>query len=499
MWKFDISAFGFQYVRELLIAGNNAIRELFPCSVYEEQSDIMESIMNNVSVLMPDGTTRKPIRGIGLGYYEDLKTIVMLAILSKHHPIQVYGDQGLIEKRGIEFAFDLMKFNFIMNYEKLDEGSSEGRVRWGGYVLDKEIGKPFKPRIYSDNIFGAFFSRHHWERKAALYGVYKHYPDMYKSIEKRLINMYDRIFGYEFYQGDTSTPFLNGGISSKGRVLGVQRLYNIRSFMTPINTLTFDPIYQTPFNLINKHGITYKESKLFQIKRKKLYKYNIPTDSVLYDYINPLLEFNVKDRPLARVLPKWADLNLILFSNTTSGSITSGLRGDSIMKAVQRQHFASDPFRAAATGGYSISTRWRSERPPSQEWLEAAELLMDCESIDSMYVNRTDLVQNPALHDDPMYFNTDLFKGIIEKVHKRKRDELSEKSDGYGNQLAEDIRKILPSLIKKNKINDFSSVLKVAENLLEGYEENYNITTSDHGDYDDDDLYFADAIDMVDL
>lgn len=497
MWKFDISGFGFQYLREILVAANNAIRELYPCSVLEEQSEIFEQILGSVEVEMDDGSVVKPIRGIGLGYYEDLKTIAMNAILSKHYPIQIYGDQGLIEKRGIEFAFELMHYQFIMNYEKLDEGSSEGRLRWGGYIFEKDI--CLKPRIYTNSIFGAFFARQHWERKASLYSVYKHYPQMYKSIEHRLINMYDRIYGYEFYRGDSSMAFANGGISTKVRQTGYSRLYNIRSYLTPVNPMVYDPIYSTPYKLIETKNVSHKEARIFQKKRRNIFKKNVVSDTMLYDYLNPVLEFNKKDRPVPRALPRWADLNLILYSNMTSGAITCGLKSEEIRDAVLRQHFASDPFRAKATGGYRIQTAWRSERPPSQEWLEASELLMGCEDIDSMYVNRTDLVQNPMLHDDPMYYNTDLFQGIIERTHKRKRSELSISEPDVGHRLMEEIRKDLPSLLKRNKVTDFTAIIASAQQMLENYDKGYTVAESEHGDYGADDDFYADAIDMVDL
>jgi hypothetical protein len=496
-WKFDISGFGFQYPREFLIAGNNAIRELYPCSELEEQSEIFNKILNDVKVEMPDGSFKKPVRGIGLGYYEDLKTLVMLAILRDHFPIQVYGDQGLIQKKGIEFAFDLMKYSFIMNYEKLDEGSSEGRVRWGGYVFDDTTF--FKPRIYTDNIFGCFFSRHHWERKSSLYAFNKHYPEVYNSINKRIIDMYDRIFGYEFYPDDSKLPFLNGGLSNKPRNVGVMRLYNIRSLMTPVNSLMYDPLYQTPFNLIRDKQVSWKESRAFQLKRKNLYKHSIPNDSLLYDYINPILDFNKKDRPLPRALPRWADLSYIIFNRMTSGAISSGLKGDEIMNAVKYQHFSQDPFRARATGGYSILTQWRSDRPPSEEWLDAATALMECESLDSLRVNRTDLLQNPALAETEMYYNDDLFSHIIIQENSKRKRSPSSTGDSVRHRLREDVSRLLPSMIKRNKVTDFASVIQASKEILNGYDEFYNVEDSEILSVGDDDLYYADAIDMVDL
>jgi len=384
-----------------------------------------------------------------------------------------------------------------LNYEKLDEGASEKRLRWGGIIFDPS--ECVRPRIYTDSIFGAFFSRHHWERKTSLASVSKHYPDMYMSVEKRIIDMYSRIFGYEFYKGELSSSFEDGGLSMKPRVLGISRLYNIRNHSTPENMMVFDPIYQTPFNLINKSSVNFKESKKFSQMRKNLYKSQSPKDTTLYDYVNPVIQFNKKQPLLPRVLPRWADLSMILGSNMTSGALTSGLRGKDIQYAAERQHFSSDPFRARATGGYSFVTKWRSERPPPQELLETASVLMECTSTDSLYVNRNDLYQDPSLAQDEMYYNTDLFHNVIEKVAKRKATK-SNVGSIEENRLQAEVMDLLPSMIKRQKINDFSGVLALAEQLLDNNDRGYEVmSVSDHGFLENDDDFYADAIDLVDL
>jgi hypothetical protein len=497
MWGFDISGFGFQFIREWLIAGNNAIRELYPCSQMEEQSEIFEQILGSVSVEMPNGEIKHPKRGIGLGYYEDLKTIVMMALLDDHYPISIYGDQGLIEKKGIEFAFELMKYSFIMNYEKLDEKASEKQLRWGGIIFDSD--HCIRPRIYTDSIFGAFFSRHHWERKSSLQSVCKHYPEMYKSIEKRIVNMYDRIFGYEFFKGEHILPFEDGGLCLKPRVQGVSKLYNIRNHSTPENAMVFDPIYQTPFQLVNKSSVTFKESKRFSKMRKNLYKTQSAKDTMLYDYVNPEIEFNKKQPLLPRSLPRWADINLILGSNMSSGALTSGLWGEEIQKAAERQYFSSDPFRARATGGYSFITKWRSSRPPPQELLETAEVLKGCETTDTLYVSRNDLYQERSMGEDPFYYNTDLFSRVIEIADKRKATRSNVGSIDE-KRLQEEVFELLPSMIKRRKVNDFAGVIALAEQVLDNYDRGYEIMSqSDHGFLENDDDFYADAIDLVDL
>jgi len=498
--KFDISGFGFQYLRELLTAGNRAIQELYPCSVYEEQSNIMEQILDSVSVEMPNGDIKYPKRGVGLGYYEDLKTIVMLALLQSYGPISVYGDQGLLNPNNpaaVEFAMELSRFSFIMNWEKIDFGSSEEQTRWGGCVYTPTT--IVKPKLYMENILGAFFARHHWERKIAIRGFAKHFPEQYEQIQDRVTFMYEKTFGWEFYKGDSLTPFDNGGLSMKPRNVGHLRLYNIRGLMSPINNLTYDTTYQTPFKLAFDKKVTFKESKIFQKKRKALYRQNGINDTMLYDYSNPLIIYNKKETKIPRSLPRWADFNLIVYHSMSSGALTCGLEGQEIRNAVIRQKFASDPFRARATGGYSIDTRWRTQRPPDQEWLDIADVVMDLDKADSLYVRRADLHQNPMLSDDPMYVDTNLFEHLISKVNKRKRSVYSVDPHQLGIDMVNEVRSILPSLIKRNKVNHLNDIVALVERRLEDYDKSYSVAESDYGDYANDESYYADAIDMVDL
>jgi len=497
--KFDISGFGFQYVRELLTAGNRAIQELFPCSEYDEQTNIMEQILESVSVEMPNGDILYPKRGIGLGYYEDLKTIIMIALLQSSHPISIYGDQGLLDPFALEFAEELARFSFIMNWEKVDFGSSEGQTRWGGCIFNKENKAVIKPKLYMENILGAFFSRHHWERKLAIRGFAKHFPDVYVKIQNTVSDMYERTFGYEFYKSECRTSFDNGGLTLKPRNVGHLRLWNIRGYMSPVSAMVFDTTYQTPFKLAFDHKVSFKESKLFSKKRKAIYKSNGINDSTLYDYTNPVIVYNKKETILPRSLPKWADFNLIVYHSMSSGSLTCGLEGEEVKNAVVRQQFSSDPFRARATGGYSIDTLWRTSRPPDQEWLDVADVLMDLDKAHSLYVRRADLHQNPMLSDDPMYVDTNLFEHLITRIDKRKRSIHSDDHSELGARMSAEVRSILPSLIKRHKVNHLNDIVTLVEQRLGDFDKGYEVAESDYGDYIADESYYADAIDMVDL
>jgi hypothetical protein len=494
--KFDISGFGFQYPRELLAVGNRVIQELYPCSVYDEQSAIFGKILDSVQVSYDDGSVVYPTRGIGLGYYEDLKTLIMLALLDKFDPVSVYGDQGLLPLTAVGFADELSRFSFIMNWEKVDFGASAGKTKWGGHSFTSS--SVIKPRLYMESLLGAFFSRHHWERKSALLGFSIHYPDVYLRLQKRICNMYDVIWGYEFYPGDSFSPFMNGGLIKAPATTGYQRLWFLRGVMTPKNNMLFDTTYQTPFKRVSTSKVPYKESKAFSIKRKTMYKTSKVFDKSLYDYCNPELVYNKKTKPIPRSLPRWADFNLIAYHGISSGAITCGLRGEDVNNAINRQYLSMDPFRAASTGGYSITTRWRTSRPPDQEWLEIGAVLSQVDNIDSISVYRADLPQNPALMDDPMYFNDNLFTNLVKVVLKRKRTQLSDSLPELGLRVSDHVRQILPGLIKRSKVSHLNNLTSVVEKTLENYGTFNTLEGSDYGDIMDDVEYYGDEIDLVD-
>jgi len=493
---FDISGYGLQYLREILIAAQNAIRELYPCSEMEEQSEIMEEIFKKVSVQMPDGSVVYPPRGIGLGYYEDLKTIAMLAILQPFNPLSVYGDQGILPLTSLDFVIELLRFQFIMNPEKTVAGSSHGQIKWAGIGFTPTT--YFKPCHMFSMVYGAFFSRLHWERKMGLHGISISEPVKYKSIQKRLADVYQRLYGYEFYPDDIYSSFDRGGIMIKSYETGYQKLWWLRGKMSPRSNLLYDATYQTPYKLVNKHKVSLRDAKAFSKKRKDLYRKNPVLDSILYDYANPRLVYNKKSHHIPRVLPRWADMNLILYHGISSGSLTCGLSDEEVKLAVERQSLSSDPFRARATGGYSIETMWRTSRPASQEWIDIADVMSTTSKIDALRVNRADLPQNLQLSEDPMYKETDLFSFLVSRASKRKRSQLSDDTLPLAKKITEEVREILPSLIQSGQVNHLADIVTAVDKRLQASDYGDNISESSHGLYELDEDYFADDIDMID-
>jgi hypothetical protein len=416
--KFDISGFGFQFLREYLLIAAQLIVEIYPCTFMEEQLEIMTSIFNNVNVEMPDGTFEYPPRGIGLGYYEDLKTIVMMALVYDYHPISLYGDQGLLPVEGMEAISLLQSLHFIIKFEKV-EFLSTGEIpciMWAGRrFID---GQCIKPKVKLDPLMGSFFSRQHWERKLGLRGISEDDPEFYMSIEKRLTCLYERIHGYEFRPGDSKQNFFNGGICLRTPILnGLIKSWKVENMVAPPTNILFDTTYVSPFIPAKKRSVPHKEALLFQKQRKAVYKSSPVIDASVHYYSNPKIIYNKKQsRTDHKMIPTWADLLYVAQYKRTTGVLASGLPPEEIIKAVSRQVFASDPFRARSTGGYEVLTPIRSIRGASEENMDIAVFLASLEQRRVLYVHRTDLDQNPELFTDPMYENTD-----ISRVFKKAR------------------------------------------------------------------------------
>jgi hypothetical protein len=494
LMMFDISGFGFQYLREILIAANNAIRELYPSSEYEEQSEIMEKIFKNISVQMPSGEVLKPPRGVGLGYYEDLKTIGMMAILRKFHPISIYGDQGILPIN-FEYVMELMRFSFIMNDDKTVLANSRGQLKWGGIAFNK--GAPFQPSSKMNSLIGSFFSRSHWERKMGLYSYSIRDERGYKLIQKRLADTYLRLFGYEFNKQDIYHHFMRGGIMTDPLEVGYQKIWWIRDLMTVTPSLMYDTMYQTPFKATSVPKPTWEESKAFQKKRRLRYKAERCMHTELYDYVNPMLTYNKKTKLLPRVFPRWADLSLLVFHGISSGTITCGLSPEEIELAAVRQRFATDPFRARATGGYQIQTTWRSERPPSQEMLDMVDYLKKAKDVSHLKVRRTDLPQFPHMSEDPMYYNDNLIFHVANQKNKRKASSSLHSEQGEITEFVDGIRNILPHLIKRSKVTNLTSLVSTLDSRLEQYANDAETALSDHGLVEEDEDFLCQDLDIM--
>lgn len=355
---FDMSGFGFQYPREYLEIIAEEICHNFYCNdLYDNLLDL-RTIFGNVNVQMEDGSFTYPPRGIGLGYYEDLKTIGIMAVLAKFHPISLYGDQGLLEDHTLEDSVTrLREFEFIINDDKYSY--KRNTVKWSGWTMTTTFVE--RPKLILSPLVSFINAQYHWERKLILRSFSEMYPKTYKEYSKKLPFFYELIFGYEFHKTDSLLHFKNGGVSSTAPYrTGFLKSVLSDRLVSPSDNITDSIIYNTPFFTEWKRA----DSKAFSLKRKNTYKKTHPnTNSFVFEYVNPYITENNDRKPqlprLAGVLTDAQETKLIVNHNLTSGKFTHGLNSDQMLKALQMNSLSNNPFKSFATGGYRVDTKWR--------------------------------------------------------------------------------------------------------------------------------------------
>jgi len=361
LWQFglfDMSGFGFQYPREYLEIIAEEICHYFYCNeIYDNLLDL-RTIFKNVNVQMEDGTFQYPPRGIGLGYYEDLKTLGIMAVLAKFHPISLYGDQGLLNDYTLEDSVARLRdFEFIINDDKYQY--KRNTVKWSGWTMTTMYCK--RPKQVLSPLVAFLSAQYHWERKLILRSFSEMFPQTYKEYSKRLPFLYELIFGYEFHKTDSLLHFKNGGVSTIAPVVtGFYKSVMAERLVSPADNIVDSIIYTTPFFTEWKRS----DAKAFSIKRKATYKKTHQhTNGFVFEYCNPYIEENNNRKPqlprLAGVLTDAQETKLIVNHNLTSGKFTHGLNSDQMLKALQMNSLSKFPFKSFATGGYRVITKWR--------------------------------------------------------------------------------------------------------------------------------------------
>jgi hypothetical protein len=419
--RFDLSGFGFQFPREWLEIGASCICERYPNSILDEMFGILCDILNNVEVTMESGKVERPPRGIGLGYFEALKTLSIFALLDEYNPLSLYGDQGLLS---LEVAFEaiqqLSTFCFIVDFEKVEWVGSTTRptVKWAGASLNEVEVRGIDK--FLENLSGAFFQKFHWERKSTLLSVMETSPSLYSQCRKKLIFMYQRIFGHEFSFGEARSHFNNGGINMFRYQIGWDRTYKVGREKVPFDPLLYDSTFVTPFKALLKKSYPMRLAKEFSKKRKLEYRKTRPNWRYLYDYIDPVYRYkNDKPQIGERTLPLWADMLYFALHGKVSGSLTWGLSPPAIRRAYEKYAGDTAPCKTKATGGRTRVTRWSRQEVMDHLQVLEMETLESVSRRDLTKVRRNDLTQDPAWGEDPLYRDTDLNRYSTVQPDKR--------------------------------------------------------------------------------
>ncbi|USW07210.1 putative RNA-dependent RNA polymerase [Downy mildew lesion associated ormycovirus 5] len=370
---FDISAFGLQYPREYLCEIADAIAHEFPSPDIQEQAGILRKIFEKVSLTLESGEVVYPPRGIGLGYYEDLKTIGIMSILYGLDVISLYGDQGILSSEDAQEGFRRIKlFGFKQKPDK--EKIHIRNLKWSGRIMSRNALE--KPKLLIESFQSIFDREFHWERKQAIASYYEAFPEMKERVSKYLVPWYPLLYGYEFNRMDSQWSIHEGGVSGlKPMSGGWIRTLKIRHLRSPRDQIIDNMTYSSMFFVEWKRT----QAKDFSILRKEAYRNSIPFPSEVWEYSRPILELNNTKKPsfslMQSSVSEMMDLKLVAALGLSLGKVTHNLFGENLYKAIVQCGRHQNPFEAFSTGGYQVKTAWRSAAAVSKETQELVDSL----------------------------------------------------------------------------------------------------------------------------
>jgi hypothetical protein len=358
------TAFGLQYPREYLCEIADAIAYHWPSPDVQEQADILKKIFSKVTLELPNGRFVYPTRGIGLGYYEDLKTIGIMSIMYNLDVISLYGDQGILSSEDAIEGFRRIKlFGFHQKPDK--EKILVQNLKWSGRIMDSRSCQ--KPKLYIEAFQSIFDREFHWERKQAISSYYEQFPELKERVSKYLAPHYPMLFGYEFNIAEINWSIEDGGLRPCLPAGGWIRTHKIRHLRTPRDQIIDNMVYSSIFFTEWKRT----QALDFQVKRKKAYKESKPFPSEVWEYSNPVLVLNKTKTPKFNItqssVTEMMDLKLVASCGLSLGRVTHNLFGESLYKAIVQCGRHQNPFEAYATGGYQVRTAWRAPAAVSRE------------------------------------------------------------------------------------------------------------------------------------
>jgi hypothetical protein len=394
---FDLTGFGLQYPREYMIVILEEISSLYEYDeTLQDMSKMLIDYLKDISVNMGGYDKHiHPNRGIGLGYLENLKTLGVFALMDSFDPVAGFGDQ-MILRDNILVIENLSIFGFFLK-DTTKTFSVGEQFKWSGSTFTKE--KLETPKSFWTDISGAFRLSQHWERKQALQSAFV--PGKYEHAWKRIAHAYSDLFGYEFHRGEACQHPKNGGVlPTADEVVGWTR-------WTLINQLPLPRAKSSQLSLFSSHpersrlpvGVSLRFSKT----RRKLWDKAIIAPSYYFDYINPVLEYNQKNRKILnldqRCSPTWAEVRSLLFLGTHNGKLLYNLNDEEIRSSLLYQRFAFDPFYARASGGYKIITIDHCIKGVSQEMENLAEFLIETRNAFTTRLYRSDRLPTEVRYD----------------------------------------------------------------------------------------------------
>jgi hypothetical protein len=388
--SYDLYGFGFQYPREYLLIMMEEISMLYPNLLLDESTEIARELFKALSVQMPDGKFVYPPRGIGLGYYETLKTLGMMAVFDSFDPVVIWGDEGLLKNSNYDEAIaELRSLGFYDNLEKRINYHGSNRLYYGGITVHLQSGAMSLPFAQNNGIAPLFQCKTHWERKNSINNIVLPKSSAYTH----MCYTYERTFGYEFFVGESLMHPINYGINRRAPpIRGWVKTAELEALLKPGERRLDKMIASLPILTIKSHKNDMDWARL----RKSIFRKGGKVPTYLNDFLNPkvrLGEETIADRnDLARTVPLWQEKRMIFYNRLHAQKWTRGLKDADLYKAATSFNRSADPFGIYHYKGSHYTTPFHISTFLSEEWEDTIDYLLTCRTISDFKTLRADVM-----------------------------------------------------------------------------------------------------------
>jgi len=388
-WKpnrsIDLKGCGLQYPREYLLVIMEEIARIYNIEEIYEQKTIAENLFSTLSVEMDANKYVYPKRGVGLGYFAHLMTVASRIILDDCYVIKMFSDDILVRDQDYEKACSYFEeFGMVLNEKKCGIYSKEETI-FAGHVMNRRAQYPGNLSNYQGPMAAMFTKRYHWERKQI--------ATLLDSEQQRYVAYhYERIFGYEFFRGESMLHPDNGGIYVAAPVIGgTTDLQCMKHFKSPYQETMEDIVFGMPF-YNNQMGL--QTAREFHNLRKRVWKDRVVISTWMDEAVHPETTSNLTEQylksKLALKAPSWSEDQLMAYHGQHFGLKTCGLSGEDILHALYQNKYSRNPYHDYVTGGSEVTSLFYIDKPLDSERLEEAELYAQAQNISGYVIYRQD-------------------------------------------------------------------------------------------------------------
>jgi len=347
----DLKGFGLQFPKEYALDCMDVIQEYYPCEEAQEYRRSAAHMFERMSVKLDTGEFLVPKRGVGLGYFSNIMSIVIASILTKYDVVKMFNDDMLIPDDTYEDAKqDLIDHSFVINDKK------SGHL-WYKVPFFANVSLARNGALHYFEVQGMksaiFTKRYHYERKSlfnACRWIYRW---------KQCFH-YERIFGYEVHKGEAFDHPCMLGLNPKAPYpVGYVKGGMLRKYISPKQQVDEDQrrVWSIMFPWKNP-----RDHNFHNIRKEAIAKYKNSYWYTEYDeYLNPRIEAKIDiervnpDYFLAGYqLPRWADYQSIIRHNVTCGRTTMGTNVRKAAHNMLSYLHSDNPIHSWITGGYKI-------------------------------------------------------------------------------------------------------------------------------------------------